>query len=200
MTLTLEFAFEDAAMLYHNGAPAAMLRGEAQTGRFDLAQKQEEALLPELLLAQETFDAGSLLWCATGGEALMLARLHQAAGHEAVIFVDTYAEHPFEAHVVLTSWDLRENEKPLDSSPVMVEVLTHGYEGESSEALRVSLKRRLSSCEGVEVLGEGTVDDHGGHFHITFVSKMAGDRIEEVLTEVAEDFEGPLGYNIISEV
>ena len=199
MTLSLAFDFEDAELLFHTGMSSAKFRTEEQSGRFDTGRKGSEQMLPEMSIASPAYDSGSLLWCATIGDALLLSKIHLAAGFETTLLVDNYADHPFEAYVVLTSWDMHENETPLGPEPVLVEVLSHGHEGESAEVLQAGITRELSTKTEVEVLGKPTVDDHGDHFHVTLIAKMPGERIEEFLTEVSQSLECPLGYNIVSE-
>lgn len=113
MTYTVSIDFAEAEGFYNMGCAAAPFRGGLQYGRFECHDPSADApeewdSVADRLIASPVFDDGSLLWCDTYVEALLLAKVHRAAGYTAYLLWDM-AENPpgtTAGHCVLTSWDL----------------------------------------------------------------------------------------------
>lgn len=97
--VTIALTLDDVAAFPHTAAAAAGFRDQAH--RFEVANTDEPA---DMLLAADTYDSGSLLWCDGFAEALLLSKVHQALGHHVHVLWDTARApdgRPL-GHVVLT--------------------------------------------------------------------------------------------------
>lgn len=81
ITLTLD----DAVHLWHTGSACEPFRAAEQVGRFETHFPALNGTVGILdghnLLRLPAFDHGSLLWCASYGEALLLSKVHRAVGN-----------------------------------------------------------------------------------------------------------------------
>lgn len=200
MTLSLTFDLEDSALLFHTGMPSSAFREEDQTGRFDnIGKNKAESSMPELVIASPSYDDGSILWCSTATDALLLKKIHLASGYEAVILWDNYGENNSDVYVVLTSWNLNEDDLELTSDEIVAELVTMGDESESRNEIVEGISNHLSTYSNVERLGAPNIDDHGDHFHITFVLKLPGDTLKTVVSNTASTLERSIGYAVVSD-
>ena len=198
MPLTLTLDFEDSHYLYHTAVDAMLLRDEEQAGRFNYAGKpRPENTLPDLLIAMPDYDEGSLMWCASAGDALLLKKIHEAEGHTAVVLVDKFAENHDEVSVVLSSWNMREGETPLSETPVVAEIVLHGEEDDDLDELRTLAFTAIRQVG--EVLGEPNVEDHGDHFHLTVIFEAPGLAVRDIVATTAKAVSCAVGYSIITE-
>lgn len=107
-TITLTMA--DAQGFYDTGMAVAPFRDEGQYGRFECHDPSVNApdeydSVTERLIAAPVFDDGSLLWCDSYVGALLLAKVHRAAGFTAYVLWDMAENPPGSggSHCVLTS-------------------------------------------------------------------------------------------------
>lgn len=95
--VTLTLTLEDVAGCWHTGAAAEGFRDGQDPERFEVTGG---TLLPEGidaddpragadLIALPDMDGGSLLWCETYTDALLVAKVHQGLGHAAYVLWDT---------------------------------------------------------------------------------------------------------------
>ncbi len=109
-SLQLTFDLEDTELLYVAGGACKQLDVKSADDRFS----PKEDVLVESLLTSPAFEEGSVLWCETAADALLLQKIHLAAGLEAYFLYDDYADEGHAHHAVLTTWNIYE--KDLDSA------------------------------------------------------------------------------------
>lgn len=84
-SVNITLNLEEAAHLWHTGAACEPFRAAEQAGRFETHFRALDGTLGVLegadLLRLPEFDHGSLLWCASYGEALLLSKVHRAVGN-----------------------------------------------------------------------------------------------------------------------
>lgn len=113
MGYTITLDMDEVSGFWHTGSASAQFREPRQYGRFEATEIPREdageaSSIADRLIASPAFDDGALLWCETRVEALLLAKVHRAAGHTAHLLWDM-AENPdgsLMGHVVLTSASL----------------------------------------------------------------------------------------------
>lgn len=199
MALTLTFDFEDSSLLYHTGMAAAVFRDEDQAGRFDYVGRNKPAhSMPDMALALPEYDQGSLLWCGSAGDALLLKKIHEAAGHTALLLGDNYAEDDEGVYVVLTSWDMTEAEPDLTEAPVMAELVINGDDEDDPDELEEQALAVLNAAESATLMGEPTLEECEDHFHLAFIVRVPGTELKPLVTDVARQTAGAVGYNILS--
>lgn len=200
MTLTLEFEFEDGQALYNTAMAVEPFREENQSGRFEtVGRAKASEFFPDMAFASPAFENGSLLWTGSPGDSLILRAIHRAAGHEAELLWDRAADDSGEAYVVLTSWNLHEDEPDLTEEEVVAEVVFVGQSEEApSDAMLPILTDGLHGGDVSEVMSEPVLDDHGDHYHVTTILRLPGEALRPLLSEVGPRLVGRLGYSILA--
>lgn len=66
-------------------------------------------------LADPVFDRGAIVWCASGTDALMFAKIHEAAGHATMVLWDIRAKPGQHGYAVLTSHDVMDRDRLTSS-------------------------------------------------------------------------------------
>lgn len=108
----IELSLDDVSGFGHTSMASMHFREADHHGRFEChdksvgAPEDEWNSIADRLLAAPVFDDGTLHWCESAVEALLLAKVHRAAGFTAHVLWDLAAEPggPVpDGHVVLTS-------------------------------------------------------------------------------------------------
>lgn len=112
MTYQVSLEWDEAQRFYTTGS--SVIR--EQYGRFEAAmvphgQENEATSIADRLIVAPEFASGSMLWCDTYVEALLLTKVHRAAGHTAHLLWDMAElndDGDVWGHCVLTSWNVME--------------------------------------------------------------------------------------------
>src|SRR5688572_26793589 len=80
----IRLTWHEASQLWRRGTPAAAFRDPKHLGDLEPYGDPDPGdadYLGDQLLAAPEFDHGSLLWCASYLESLLVAKVHEAAGY-----------------------------------------------------------------------------------------------------------------------
>jgi len=201
MGLTLDFNFEDSYSLWVTAASSALFR-EEELGRFEPLRGTKD-VYPDLLISSPEFDAGSVLWCETASDALLLEKLHRAAGHQAQRLWDT-ASGGSSGFVVLTTWNALSERAQLSQEEVFANVVffSSGEElGEMDPAANTVRKAWafLRSTPELAIHGEPLVKVGGSHLGehlVVFDVSGPGTVLEETQRALSEFLERNVGIRV----
>lgn len=110
MTYQVSLEWDEAQRFWNTGS--SVIR--EPYGRFEAVEIPREdageaTSIADRLIAAPEFADGSMLWCETYVEALLLAKTHRAAGYTAHLLWDmaeSNANGDLWGHCVLTSWNV----------------------------------------------------------------------------------------------
>lgn len=197
MSISLTFTLEEAEILFYSGTAASDFRDERAVGRFVPANRSgSEEVMLELILASPQFDNGSMLWCASAGDALLLKKIHEAYGYEAYILGDQAADSEREYYTVLTSWNIYGDIADLTEDPIVAELMVSGSL-EPGHPGPDGVREWLHEQE-VEILGEPEVEDHQDHFHSTLLLKCPGTKLQLLASGLSDLTHATVGYKVVS--
>lgn len=110
MTYTVSLDWDEAQRFWTTGSGVL----EGHYGRFEAmeiprAQAGEATSIADRMIAAPEFKNGSMLWCDTYVEALLLVKVHRAAGYTVHLLWDMAESNDngdLWGHCVLTTWNV----------------------------------------------------------------------------------------------
>lgn len=201
MSIKIQFEFEDHTLLWdvaHSMTKSVNSIKPNQFSFFDPAV-EKDSVIPEMVLLSQDFKNGSILYCNAASDALLLKKIHVAAGYKAFIMKDSLSQGSL---AVLTSWDCMGNLPELTEREIFIEVsLEPVLQYESETALVDRKVKEIIESNGGVIVGDSNSDsqNHEDHLHYShqLTLKIAGTSIEKLAIELSANLNVPARWRIV---